>query len=98
MLNNMRTNAVIIPFIYKWFLEQCRVVIVQFRQHLFHDRLAEQDGLGTDTELVTVLAYGRHLAVIQIDDLPVAPHKRLLLLLEILRVNARRGSFLRLCH
>jgi hypothetical protein len=28
----------------------------------------------------------------------VTPHKRLLLLLEVLRVNARRGSFLRLCH
>ena len=74
------------------------MIIVKFRQDLLHYSFAEKHSLRTDTELVTVLAYGCHLAVIQIDDLPVTPHKRLLLLLEVLRINARRGSFLRLCH
>ena len=63
------------------------MVIIQFRQNLFHYRLAEQDGLCTDTEPVAVLSDGSHFAVIQIDDLPVATHQRLLLLLEILRID-----------
>ena len=64
------------------------MIIIKFRKNLFHDSLSEQDSLGTDTEPFTIRLYGSHFTVIQIDDLPVATHQRLLLLLEIFRVNA----------
>ena len=64
------------------------MIIIQFGQDLLHYRLAEQDSLGADTEPVTVLPDCSHLTVIQIDDLPVAAHQRLLLLFEIFRINA----------
>ena len=64
------------------------MIVIKFRKDLFHDSLPEKDCLGTDTEPFTILLYGCHFTVIQIDDLPVATHQRLLLLLEIFRIDA----------
>ena len=64
------------------------MIVIKFRKDLFHDGFSEKDCLGSYTKPLTILPYGCHFAVIQIDDLPVATHKRLLLLLEIFRINA----------
>ena len=64
------------------------MIIIQFRKNLLHYRLAEKNSLSTYPEFLTVLIYSSHLTVIQIDDLPMATHQRLLLLLEVLRIYA----------
>ncbi len=74
------------------------MVIVKFRQNLFHYGFTEEHGLRTHTEFVAILSYGSHLAVIQIDDLPVPAHKSLLLLLHIFRINSRPDCFPFLSH
>jgi len=70
------------------------MIVIQFLQNLLHYSFAEQHGLCPDTKLLTILSYGGHLAVIKIYDLSMAAHKRLLLLLEILRIDRCRHSFL----
>lgn len=66
------------------------MIVIQFRQYLLHDRFTEERSLSADTELVTILSDGSHLAVIQVYDLPVSSHKRFLLFLKILRIDAGR--------
>lgn len=73
------------------------MIIIQFLEYLFHYGLTEQHCFGIDTELITILLYCSHLTIIQIDDLPMATHQRLLLLLQIIRVDRRHFSSL-LCH
>lgn len=74
------------------------MIVIQFRKNLLHDSLAEKDSLGPDAELLAIIAYGSHLTVIQIDDLPMTPYQGLLLLLKIFRVNARNIIFLPFSH
>ena len=64
------------------------MIVIQLGQHLLHYRLAEKDSLSAYTEPVAVLSDRSHFTVIQIDNLPVATHQRLLLLLQILRIYA----------
>ena len=64
------------------------MIVIKLREHLLHYGLSEKSRLGTHPELVTILPYGSHLAVIQIDDLSVATHQRLLLLLQVFRVDS----------
>lgn len=73
------------------------MVVIQFRKDFLHYGLAEENSLGTDTESFAILSYRRHLAVIQIDDLSVAAHQRLLLLLQIFRIDICLSYFL-FCH
>ena len=68
--------------------EQSRMVVVQFLEDLFHDGFAEEDRFRTNPEFVAIQMYGGHLAVIKIDDLTMAAHQCLLLLLEIFRIDA----------
>ena len=74
------------------------MIVIQFLEYLFHNRLSEQHSLRTHTELVAVLLNGSHLTVIQIDDLPVLTYQRLLLLLQVLGIHSRHISFLLLCQ
>ena len=64
------------------------MIVIKLREHLLHYGLPEKSRLGTHPELVTILPYGSHLAVIQIDDLSVATHQRLLLLLQVFRIDS----------
>ena len=64
------------------------MIVFQLRQNLLHNRLTEKNGLGTYPELFAIKIDGSHLAVIQINDLPVATYKRRFLLLQILRIDA----------
>ena len=64
------------------------MIILKLGQDLLHYGLAEKNGLGTYPELLAILSDGSHLAVIQIDDLPVTADKGSLLLLEIFRIYA----------
>ncbi len=64
------------------------MIVVEFRKDLFHDGLTEENRLCANLEFFTVEIDGSHFAIIEIYDLPVATHKRLLLLLEIFRINA----------
>ena len=74
------------------------MVIIQFRQNLLHYGFPVQHSLCTYPELLTIKIYCSQLTVIQIDDLPMLSHKRLLLLLKIFRIHSRRCLFLLLCH
>ena len=74
------------------------MIIVKFRQDLLHYSFAEKYGLRTHTELVTILLNGSHLAIIQIDDLPMLAYKRCLLLLEILRIYTGTRNLLLFSH
>ena len=65
------------------------MIVIKLREHLLHYGLPEKSCLGTYPELVTILPYGSHLAVIQIYHLPVTADKSFLLLLEILRIYSR---------
>lgn len=69
------------------------MIIIQLGQYLFHDCFTEKHRLGPYAELLAVLPDRRHLAVIQIDDLPMLTHKGLLLLLEIFRIDTCRFNF-----
>ena len=73
------------------------MIIVQLGEDLLHDRLPVQHCLCTHAELLTIAVYGSHLAIIQIDDLPMSAHKGFLLLLQIFGIYALRCLFL-LCH
>ena len=64
------------------------MIVIKLREHLLHYGLPEKSCLGTYPELVTILIDGSHLAVIQIDDLSVATHQRLLLLLQVFRIDS----------
>ena len=75
-------------------LEQRRRIVIQLRKDLLHDGFAEEYGLGIDTELLTIAVNGSHLAVIQINHLPVTTHKGLLLLLQVLGIDTRMHIFL----
>ena len=70
------------------------MIVIQFRKHFLHYRFAEKHSFRTYTKLLTIMLYSRHLAVIQIDDLPMSAHKRFFLLFKILRINAGRTVFL----
>ena len=63
------------------------MVVIQFLEDLLHYRLPVQSSLRAHTELRTILLNGSHLAVIQIYDLPMLPHQRSLLFLQIFRVH-----------
>ena len=63
------------------------MIIIQFLQYLLHYSLSEKNGLCTHTELVAVLFNCSHLTIIQVDNLPMLTYKRLLLLLEVLRIH-----------
>lgn len=52
---------------------------IQFRQDFFHNGFPEQNGFATDTETFAIQIYCIPFFVIQINDLPVAPDKRILL-------------------
>ena len=67
------------------------MIVIKLREHLLHYGLPEKSCLCTYPELVTILTNGSHLAVIQIDHLPVTTHKGFLLLLQVLRVYACKG-------
>ena len=79
-------------------LKKRRVIIVQLGENLLHDRFSVQHCLCAYTELLTIAVYGSHLAIIQIDDLPMSAHKGFLLLLQIFGIYALRCLFLLLCH
>ena len=74
------------------------MIIVKFRQDLLHYSFTEKYGLRTHTELVTILLNGSHLAIIQIDDLPMFAYKSCLLLLKILRIYTYAAVFLLFSH
>ena len=74
------------------------MVIIQLRQDLLHYRLSVKHRLGADPELLTILPDGCDFAVIQVDDLPVLPDKRSLLLLEIFRIYTGRSLILLFSH
>lgn len=74
------------------------MIVIQFRQDLFHYRFTEKHCLRSDPELVTILPDSRHLAIIQIDNLPMLTHKSLLLLLQILRIDRQFVIFPFLGH
>ena len=74
------------------------MIVIQFLEYLFHYSLSEQHCLRTHTDLVTVLLYGSHLTVIQIDDLSVPAYQLLLLFLEVLGIHTLHGIFLLLCQ
>ena len=70
------------------------MIIFKFRQHLFHYGLAEKNRLRPYPELVAILTYCSHLAVIQINDLPMSSDKGCLLLLQIFGVDTGMDVFL----
>ena len=70
------------------------MIVIQFLQNLLHYSFAEQHGLCPYTEFLAILSDCSHLAVIQIYDLSMATHKRLLLFLEIFRIDRHRYPFL----
>ena len=75
------------------------MIIIQFLQDLLHDSLTEEDSLCAHTKLFAILTYCCHLAIIQINNLPMATHKRLLLFLKIFGIYSHRLiSLLSLCH
>lgn len=74
------------------------MIVVKFGKNLFHNGFTEKRGLRSDPEFVTILTYRSHLAVIQIDNLTMLPHKGRLLLLHILRIDSRPLYFPLSCH
>ena len=79
------------------FLEKSRRIVIEFLQDLLHNGLSEHNGLDSDAELLTILVYGSHLAVIQVDNLTMAAQKRCLLFFEIFRIDSL-VCFLAWCH
>ncbi len=73
------------------------MIVIQFLQYLLHYSFPEQHRLSSYAELIAILPDCRHLTVVQIYDLSMATHQRLLLLLKIVRINRCRCLFL-LCH
>lgn len=59
------------------------MIIIQFRQNLFHDGFTEKHCFGAHSELLAIVVYGSHFAVIQVYDLPMTTHKGFLLLLQV---------------
>lgn len=74
------------------------MIVIKLRQHFFHNGLTEKHSLGRHAELVTILSYCCHLAVIEIDYLPVTADESLFLSLQIFRVNSSPSIFLLFCH
>ena len=72
------------------------MIIIQFRKYFLHNGFPEKNRFGSHPEFVTILSDCCHLTIIQINDLPVATHQRLLLLLQIFRIDACIASFI--CH
>ena len=64
------------------------MIVIQFLEYLFHDGFTEQHSLCAYTEFVTVLSDGRHLTVVQIDNLPVTTDQSFFLLLKIFRIDS----------
>lgn len=64
------------------------MIVIQFREDLFHDGFAEEDGLGADPELFTIAVNGSHLTVIQVYDLAMFPHQSRFLFLQIFRIDS----------
>ena len=73
------------------------MIVFKFGENLFHYSLSEQNSFCPNPEFVTILIYGSHLTVIQIDNLPMPAYERSLLLLEIFRINTG-NLFLLLDH
>ena len=73
------------------------MIVIKLRKDLLHYGLTEHNGLDPDTKLLTILVYGSHLAVIQVDNLTMAAQKRCLLFFEILRIDSL-VYFLAWCH
>ncbi len=65
------------------------MIVIQLFQYFLHYSLSEQHRLRPYAELLAILPDCRHLAVVQIYDLSMATHKRLLLLLQVIRINRR---------
>ena len=65
------------------------MIIIQFLQNLFHYRFTEKHCLCAHTKLLAILIYGGHLAVVQVDHLPVATHQSRLLFFKVLRIYIR---------
>ena len=74
------------------------MIVIQLREHLLHDCLTEENGLGIYSKLLTITLNGSHLAVIKIDYLSMTTHKGFLLLLQILGIWSCIGVFLLLCQ
>ena len=65
------------------------MIVIQFLQYLLHYSFPEQHRLSSYAELIAILPDCRQLTVVQIDDLSVATHQRLLLLLQVFRIDSR---------
>ena len=70
------------------------MIIVQLGEDLLHDRFSVQHCLCTHAELVAISVDSSHLAVIQINDLPMSSDKSSLLLLQIFGVDTGMYVFL----
>ena len=73
------------------------MIVIKLRKDLLHYGLTEQDSLCTYTKAVTILPYCGHLTVIQIYNLSVTTHQRLLLLFQIFWIDICLSGLL-LCH
>ena len=73
------------------------MIVIQFRKDLLHYSLTEQNRLCTYTKSITILPYCSHLTIIQIDNLSVTTHQRLLLLFQIFWIDICLSGLL-LCH
>ena len=63
------------------------MIVIKLRKDLLHYSLTEQDSLCTYTKAVTILPYCGHLTIIQISNLSVTTHQRLLLLFKIFWID-----------
>lgn len=73
------------------------MIVIKLRKDLLHYSLTEQDSLCTYTKAVTILPYCGHLTIIQIYNLSVTTHQRLLLLFKIFWIDICLSGLL-LCH
>ena len=64
------------------------MIVIKFLENLLHDGLTEKYSLGTYPELLTLLAYRSHLAIVKVNDLPVTTGQSLLLLPQIIRIDS----------
>ena len=70
------------------------MIILKLGENLLHDRFSEKNRFCPYPEFVTILIYGRHLTVIQVDNLPMSAYKGSLLLLEVFRIDTSNLFFL----
>ena len=73
------------------------MIVIKLRKDLLHYSLTEQDSLCTYTKAGTILPYCGHLTIIQIYNLSVTTHQRLLLLFKIFWIDICLSGLL-LCH